>query len=105
MGPRKDEHHEHHPHLPASFHSDRTQDQPERAGLWIKAVADSGEQQGETEDSRGDKQKTQAQVTNNAIEFAIYVVKRYAQLLMGADCIRSCTSLPLKVTSVPLIIK
>lgn len=43
--------------------------------LWIKAVADSGEQQESTAAGRDEKQSVQAAVTENAIDFAIKLVR------------------------------
>ncbi len=48
--------------------------------LWIKAVADSGEQQGKTEEMRSAKQKIQADVTENAFRFALNLVELYSEL-------------------------
>ena len=48
--------------------------------LWIKAVSDSGEEQGVTEDERSTKQQEQAKATQNAIDFAIRVVEKYEEI-------------------------
>ncbi len=46
--------------------------------LWIKAVADSGEPQESTASHRDQKQQVQADVTDNAIDFAIDLVRFWA---------------------------
>lgn len=43
--------------------------------LWVKAVADQGEAQRDTAAGQADKRKTQAEVTKNAADFAIRVVR------------------------------
>jgi hypothetical protein len=47
--------------------------------LWIKAVADSGEAQSHTNKARASKQDTQATVTDNAIEFAVLLVREFVR--------------------------
>jgi nucleoside phosphorylase len=49
--------------------------------LWIKAVADSGERQGDTEGLRSVKQESQADATKNAFQFASKVVDHYSELI------------------------
>jgi nucleoside phosphorylase/pimeloyl-ACP methyl ester carboxylesterase len=45
--------------------------------LWIKAVADSGESQGSSGDERTAKKALQAEVTLNALDFAIRLVREH----------------------------
>ncbi len=45
--------------------------------LWIKAVADTGEPQGTSHADQQIKQTTQAEVTNNAINFALVLVETF----------------------------
>ncbi|MCA8044044.1 nucleoside phosphorylase-I family protein [Burkholderia seminalis] len=47
--------------------------------LWIKAVADNGEHQGDTPEARESKQKMQSTVTGYAIDFALQVVSAWSQ--------------------------
>lgn len=49
-------------------------------GLWIKAVADSGEPQGKDASAQAAKQVEQKAVTRNAIDFAIRVVRAYVEV-------------------------
>lgn len=48
--------------------------------LWIKAVADSGERQEQTDEMRTAKQEIQATATKNAFQFARHLVKLYSEL-------------------------
>jgi nucleoside phosphorylase len=47
--------------------------------LWIKAVADNGEYQGDTPEAREEKKKMQSAVTGHAIEFALQVISAWSQ--------------------------
>lgn len=47
--------------------------------LWIKAVADNGEHQGDTPEAREEKKKMQSTVTGNAIDFALQIVSVWSQ--------------------------
>lgn len=47
--------------------------------LWIKAVADNGEHQGDTSEAREEKKKTQSAVTEHAIDFALQVTSAWSQ--------------------------
>ncbi|MDR6413248.1 UNVERIFIED_ORG: nucleoside phosphorylase [Burkholderia sp. 1595] len=47
--------------------------------LWIKAVADNGEHQGDTPEAREEKKKTQSTVTEHAIDFALQVTFAWSQ--------------------------
>lgn len=47
--------------------------------LWIKAVADNGEHQGNTAEAREEKKKTQSTVTGHAIDFALQVMSAWSQ--------------------------
>jgi len=48
-----------------------------RESLWIKAIADSGESQNSTEAGRGEKHQIQASATDNAVDFAIALVREF----------------------------
>jgi nucleoside phosphorylase len=45
--------------------------------LWVKAVADSAETQGDSAAARDAKQSNQSRVTTNAIDFALHVIRQY----------------------------
>ncbi|WP_334037537.1 hypothetical protein [Burkholderia gladioli] len=47
--------------------------------LWIKAVADNGEHQGDTPEAREEKKKMQSAVAENAIDFALKVTSAWSQ--------------------------
>lgn len=47
--------------------------------LWIKAVADNGEHQDDTREAREEKKKTQSDVAENAIDFALQVMSAWSQ--------------------------